>query len=369
MTNNKQTIPMLDLKIQYNSLRGEIEKAIHEISESGIFILGPNVAAFEKEVAAYHGVRYAVGVASGTDALHLALKAIGIKTGDEVITTPFTFIAAAEAITYDGGVPVFVDIDKETFNIDPAKIEEKITSRTKAIVPVHLFGSPANMDEIMAIAKKHRLRVIEDCAQAFGAKYKGKATGSIGDAGCFSFYPSKNLGAYGDGGIIVTDDQEIYDTVKLLRNHGSAVVYHHKFVGYNSRLDEFQAAILRIKLKHIDVYNQKRRDIAKTYSSLMSHSVKCPSVPSGTSHVYHQYTIRSKKRDLIKKELADNAASSVVYYPIPLHLQEAFGYLGHKPGDFPESEAAANEVLSLPIYPEMEPYKAEFISKVILNCL
>lgn len=359
---------MLDLKFQYNSLRGEIEKALHDISESGYFVLGPNVNAFEKEVASYHGVRYAVGVASGTDALHLSLKAIGIKEGDEVITIPFTFIAAAEAITYDGGKPVFVDIDNATFNMDPAKIEEKITSRTKAILPVHLFGLPANMDEIMKIANKHGLKVIEDCAQAFGAKYREKAVGSIGDAGCFSFYPSKNLGAYGDGGIVVTDDQEIYENVKLLRNHGSAEGYRHRFIGFNSRLDEFQAAVLRIKLKHIDVYNKKRRDIAKLYTSLICGAVSCPSEIPETSHVYHQYTIRSEIRDSIRKTLADNSASSVIYYPVPLHLQEAFNYLGNKAGDFPESEAAAKEVLSLPVYPEMDHDKVEFISKVILNC-
>ncbi|MBI4844205.1 MAG: DegT/DnrJ/EryC1/StrS family aminotransferase [Nitrospirae bacterium] len=369
MPNIKFKIPMLDLKEQYYSLKEEIEKSLHEISESGLFILGPNVEAFEKDIASYHGVRYAAGVASGTDALNLALRAIGLKKGDEVITTPFTFIAAAEAITYDGGVPVFVDIEKDTFNIDPVKIEEKITPRTKVILPVHLFGQPADMDAITDIAKRHNLIVIEDCAQSFGAGYKGKATGSMGKAGCFSFYPSKNLGAYGDGGIIVTDDEKIYDFVKLLRNHGSAGGYRHKYIGYNSRLDEFQAAILRIKLKHIDSYNQKRRGIAELYSSLLGGAVKCPSGIPGTTHVYHQYTIRSPKREHIKKTLEDNSVASVVYYPVPLHLQEAFAHLGYREGDLPQSEAAAKEVLSLPMYPELEHEKVRFISEVISKCL
>ncbi len=369
MTDKRPTIPMLDLKEQYYSIRDEIEKALHDISESGHFILGPNVTAFEEEVAAYHGVKYAIGVASGTDALHLALKAAGIKEGDEVITSPFTFIATAEAIAYEGAVPVFVDIDKETFNIDTNKIEEKITSKTKAILPVHVFGLPAEMDKIMDIAKRHDLKVVEDCAQSFGAKYKGRSTGSIGDAGCFSFYPSKNLGAFGDGGIITTDDKGIYEDARMLRNHGSAGGYRHKFIGYNSRLDEYQAAILRIKLRHIDTYNQKRRDIARLYTSHICGAVQCPSEIDHTEHVYHQYTFRSLERDNIRKKLADNSASSVVYYPIPLHLQEAFSYLGYKEGDFPESEAAANEVLSLPMYPEMEMEKVEFISRVILDTI
>lgn len=369
MTDNKPTIPMLDLKIQYHSLRAEIETAIHEISESGHFILGPNVTAFENEVAAYHNVVGAVGLGSGTDALYLSLRALDIKEGDEVITTPFTFFATAEAITYVGAKPVFSDIDRQTLNIDPVKIEEKITSRTKAIIVVHLFGQPADMDRIMSIADRHGLKVIEDAAQAFGAKYKGRPIGSIGDTGCFSFYPSKNLGAYGDGGMMISNDAKISEMVKLLRNHGTTGPYQHSFIGYNSRLDEFQAAILRIKLKHIDVYNQKRRDIAKIYSSLLCGTVQCPSMLPETSHVYHQYTIRSERRDYIKNTLADNSVTSVVYYPTPLHLQKAFAYLGHKKGDFPESEAAANEVLSLPMYPELEPSKAAFISEVILKCL
>lgn len=364
---NKIPVPMLDLKAQYEPLKEEIKKALKDIIESGRFVLGCNVESFEKEVASYHNVSSAVSLASGTDALHLSLNAAGIKQGDEVITTPFTFIASAEAIAYLGATPVFVDIDKLTLNMDSLKIEEKITPRTRAIVVVHLFGQPANMTEIMYIAKKHNLKVIEDCAQSFGAKYKGIPVGSTGDSGCFSFYPSKNLGAYGDGGMMITSNPDIYEKVKLLRNHGTVGPYEHSFLGYNSRLDEIQAAILRIKLKHIDEYNQKRRNIARSYTLLLHDTVQCPVEIQDRTHVYHQYTIRTSKRNEVKKALEDNSISSVVYYPIPLHLQEAFKFLGHSIGDFPESEAAANEVLSLPIYPEMKPETAEFIAEVVLK--
>jgi dTDP-4-amino-4,6-dideoxygalactose transaminase len=360
---------MVDLKAQYRSLKKEIDMALGDILESGHFILGPNVSAFEKETAAYNNTKYAVGVASGTDALYLSLKAAGIREGDEVITTPFTFIAAAEAIAYCKALPVFADIDRETLNIDPEKIEGKITSKTKAILPVHLFGQPAEMKSIKEIAARHNLKIIEDCAQAFGARYGKEVVGSIGDTGCFSFYPSKNLGAYGDGGIVTTGDSEICKKVKLLRNHGSAVVYQHEFIGFNSRLDEIQAAILRIKLKHIDTYNEKRREIAHLYTSMICGAVECPSEIPDITHVFHQYTIRSHRRDEIKQALKNNSVSSVVYYPVSIHLQPAFKYLGYKKGDFPESEAAAETVLSLPIYPELEPEKVRFISEIILKTL
>lgn len=362
-------IPMLDLKAQYKSLGQEIETTIREILESGHFVLGSHVKALEKEIADYHNVKYAVSLASGTDALHLSLKALDIKEGDEVITTPFTFIASAEAVAYVGAIPVFADIDKKTLNISPSQIKDKITSKTKAIIPVHLFGLPADIDEIMDIAKQYNLKVIEDCAQAFGAKYKDVPVGSIGDAGCFSFYPSKNLGAYGDGGIMITNNHELYEKVRLLRNHGTIAPYKHSFIGYNSRLDEIQAAILEIKLKHVDAYNQKRRNLAKIYTSLLSNVVQCPAEMPDRIHVYHQYTIRSIKKAAIKKTLEGNSISSVVYYPIPLHLQDAFKYLGHKKNDFPESETAANEVLSLPIYPELEPEKVEFIAEAVLKAI
>ncbi len=366
---NTPPIPMLDLKAQHEPIKEEIKTALKNILDSGRFILGNNVSSFEQEVAAYSNAKGGVGLGSGTDALYLALRALDIKQGDEVITTPFTFIATAEAITYVGATPVFADIDRETLNIIPSRIEEKITQRTKAIIVVHLFGLPADMDEIMDIAVKHNLKVIEDCAQAFGAKYRGIPVGSIGDAGCFSFYPSKNLGAYGDGGMMISNNSEVYEKVKLLRNHGTTGPYEHSFIGYNSRLDEIQAAILRIKLKHIDTYNMKRRNIASLYTSLLGNAVKCPVEIKDRTHVYHQYTIMTPKRAEVAHALQESNISSVVYYPAPLHVQKAFHYLGYTSGDFPASESAANEVMSLPIYPELESEKAQIIAEVILKAL
>lgn len=363
----KMAIPMVDLTAQHDSLKRDIEHALQTILKSGHFILGANVRSFEEEIAEYMGVRYAVGVASGTDALYLSLKALGISRGDEVITTPFSFIAAAEAIAYSGAVPVFVDIDRETLNIDPSKVEEKITPRTKAILPVHLFGQPVEMDEILSLAGKHHLKVVEDCAQSFGAMYHGSMVGSFGETGCFSFYPSKNLGAYGDGGIITTGDPETYRMLKLLRNHGSESGYQHKYIGFNSRLDEIQAAILRIKLKHVDRYNSERRKLAQLYSSLICGVVQCPAERQDSFHVYHQYTIRSPRRNEVKEALGEKAISSVIYYPFPIHLQEAFGYLGYKKGDFPECEAASEKVLSLPIYPELGTEKVRLVCDAVLN--
>lgn len=360
---------MLDIKAQHEPIKDEIKQALKDILDSGQFILGPNVRSFEEEVAAYHRVSHAIGLGSGTDALYLCLRALDIKQGDEVITTPFTFIATAEAITYVNAKPVFVDIDSRTLNIDPSRIEEKITPRTKAIIVVHIFGQPADMDEIMAIARRHDLRVIEDCAQAFGARYKDQLVGTIGDAGCFSFYPSKNLGAYGDGGMLITNNPEVNEKVRLLRNHGTVGPYRHGFIGYNSRLDEIQAAILRIKLRFIDEYNRKRSEIAHIYSQALHNAVQCPVELPDRTHVYHQYTLRSPLRDKISAVLKDSNISAVVYYPIPLHVQEAFSDLGHKKGDLPESEAAAATVLSLPIYPELAPEKATLIADTVLKAM
>jgi len=368
-TPSKTVIPMLDVKAQHEPIKEEIKQALKDILDSGQFILGPNVKSFEQEIASYCHVKHAVGLASGTDALYLCLKALDIKQGDEVITTPFTFIATAEAITYVGATPVFVDIDRHTLNIDVSKIEERITQKTKAIIVVHLFGQPADMDEILALAKKYDLKIIEDCAQAFGAVYKDRPVGSIGDAGCFSFYPSKNLGAYGDGGMMTTNHSSIYENVILLRNHGTVAPYRHRFIGYNSRLDEIQAAILRIKLRYIDEYNQKRRMLARIYTSILGGKVQCPSELKDRTHVYHQYTIRTHVREKVAAVLKENGISSVVYYPMPLHMQEAFSYLGYVKGALPESESAANEVMSIPIYPELEPQKAEFIAGVVLSAL
>ncbi len=358
-------VPMVDLKVQVHSIKEEILQVISDILESGQFILGPRVSEFEKKIAEYNGASEAVGVASGTDAIHLSLKAMGIGEKDEVITTPFTFFATVEAILYTGAIPVFVDIEPETFNIDASQIESKITSKTKAILPVHLFGHMADMEKISEIANNYGLKLIEDCAQSFGARINSRKAGSFGDAGCFSFYPSKNLGGYGDGGIITVKDKEIADKLRRLRNHGSRSSYIHESVGFNSRLDEIQAGILLVKLKYIDEYNLARRKKAALYTELLSDKVKCPIEKKGAYHVYHQYTIRSNKRDTIQKKLMEMGISSVVYYPVPLHLQDALRFLGYKKGDFPVTEKIAKEVLSLPIYPELEESLIEKIAETI----
>jgi UDP-2-acetamido-2-deoxy-ribo-hexuluronate aminotransferase len=360
-------IPMVDLKRQFNDIRDEIFAVITEVLESSQYILGPKVMELEKKIALYHGTAEALGVASGTDALHLAVEALGIGEGDEVITTPFTFFATAEAIMYTGATPVFVDIEPDTMNIDPAEIEKKITKKTQAIMPVHIFGHPADMGKILQIAKKHNLRIIEDCAQSFGAEMDGKKTGSFGDAGCFSFYPSKNLGAFGDGGMVLLDDLAIASDIRKLRNHGSKGHYRHESVGFNSRLDEIQAGILLVKFKRIDHYNEQRRQKAAIYNQLLSGSVELPVERPGCKHVYHQYTIRSKNRDRIQKVLQEKGVSSVVYYPTPVHLQEAVNFLGYKKGDLPIAEEASERVLSLPVYPELEETSIREIADIINN--
>jgi dTDP-4-amino-4,6-dideoxygalactose transaminase len=357
---------MVDLMAQFLTLEGEIKEKLNEILRSTRFILGPNLNLLENEVASYHGVTHAIGLASGTDALHISLRAIGVGPGDEVITTPFTFIATAEAISYTGARPIFVDIDPKTFNIDPSKIEEKITERTRVILPVHLFGQPADMSSIISMAKRYNLKVIEDCAQAFGAEHRGKRVGTFGDTGCFSFYPSKNLGCYGDGGMLITSNKEIAERTKALRNHGSKETYYHSEIGFNSRLDEIQAGILRIKLKRIDEYNRMRRTKASLYKErLKGLPITLPEETPATYHVYNQFTIRSKKRDAIKKALEERSIASMIYYPLPLHLQEVYRHLGYKEGDLLESEEASREVLSLPVYPELKEEQIEEICDVI----
>ena len=361
-------IPLVDLKAQYNSIRGEIERAIQKVIEGGQFILGEEVEALEKEIAHFLGVKYAVGVASGTDALQLALLACDVKPGDEVITTPFTFIATAEAITQCGARPVFVDIDPRTYNIDSSKIEPAITKRTKAILPVHLYGQPADMDSILELARKYGLKVIEDCAQAFGAGYKGKKTGSLGDAGCLSFFPSKVLGAYGDGGMVVTNAPEIAEKVNMLRNHGSKQKYYYLIPGFNSRLDELQAAILRVKLRHIEKWISERRRKAAFYVRLLQgvEGVETPYEAPWGFHMFNYYTIRVRNgRGELQKSLASHGIATAVYYPLSLHLQEVYRSLGYKSGDFPRSEQAQEQVLSLPIYPELKEKQVEEIAKVI----
>jgi dTDP-4-amino-4,6-dideoxygalactose transaminase len=359
-------IPMVDLKRQYQSLKADIDAAIQNVLDDGQFILGPNVAELEKEIAAYHGVSHAIGVASGTDALLLSLRACGIGAGDEVITTPFTFIATADVISLLHAIPVFADIVTDTFNIDPGKVEEKITSKTKAIIPVHLFGHPADMDPICALAGKYNIRVIEDCAQAFGATYKGKKVGTRGDCGCFSFFPSKNLAGYGDGGMIITGNEDMAKNMRLLRNHGSVVKYHHTTLGYNSRLDEIQAAIIRVKMKKIEEFNDKRRINADLYRTLIKRDdITLPLELPGCKHVYHQFTIRSKNRDGVMKALRNENVSSAIYYPVPLHRQEVFTHRNIRTENLTNSETCAAEVLSLPMFPELEKGEIEHVSNVI----
>lgn len=348
------SVPMVDLKVQYEAMKEDMDAAVLGVVRSASFILGLQGKTLEQSVSAYHGVKHAVGVASGTDALHLALRAAGVGPGDEVITTPFTFIATAEAISYVGAVPVFVDIRDDTFNIDVDRIEEKITKRTKALLPVHLYGHAADMAPLMEIARKHGLRVIEDCAQSFGAEYRGRRTGSFGDLGCFSFFPSKNLGCYGDGGMVITDDAKLAERLQSLRNHGSKVRYYHDEVGYNSRLDEIQAAVLNVKFSRIDTYNEGRRRHAALYSRLLAVPGIVPPVElKDCKHVFHQYTIRIKDRDSVKKKLDEAKMSSMIYYPVPCHLQAAYRDRGMRPGSLPVAERAAQEVLSLPMYPEL----------------
>lgn len=367
----------LDLNKQYRSIKKEIDLAIKRVLDNNIFIGGKEVEDFENEMARFCGVKYAIGVNSGTDALYLSLKALNIGQGDEVITTPFTFIATAEVIANCGAKPVFVDINSKTFNIDVSKIEEKITKKTKAIIPVHLFGQMADMDDIMRIARKYKLYVIEDAAQAIGAKLqvtnrKLQIAGSVGDCGCFSFFPSKNLGAYGDGGMIVTDNKKINDKIRLLKNHGSSPKEKYKniILGTNSRLDSIQAAILRVKLRYLDEWSEKRRKKADYYSERFRNlkNIDTPITEKNRTHIFHQYTMRIKNggRDKVKIFLEKQNVPTMVYYPLPLHIQPAFKYLGYKKGSFPETEKAAKEVLSLPIYPEITKKEQNDLSNKIL---
>jgi len=355
-------IPMVDPKTQHLAIREEIAVRIREILESGAFVLGPNVMEFERRVAAYHGVPYAVGLASGTDALHLALRAAGIGPGDEVITTPFTFFATVEAILYCGATPVLADIEPDTFNLDVSRVREKLTEKTRAVLPVHIFGHPVDMPPLMELADERGLTVIEDCAQAFGADIGGRRVGSFGVAGCFSFYPSKNLSCYGDGGMAVTREARISERIRKLRNHGSSRTYQHDEIGYNSRLDEMQAAVLNVKLRRIDGYNDRRREIAGMYRErLAGLDLVLPVEKAGARHVYHQFTIRTPRRDELAAHLHREGVSAVTYYPIPLHRQKALEFLGLPEGACPEAERAATEVLSIPIYPELPAGDVDFI--------
>lgn len=362
-------IPMVNLKAQYTEIKDEIERGLAETIENCSFILGPNVQTFEREAADYLGVKHAIGMASGTDALHLALIAEGIGAGDEVITTAFTFIATAEAIKYVGAIPVFVDIDPKTFNISPDTIAKAITPKTKAVMPVHLFGQPADMLAIKQLCDQHGLKLIEDCCQSFGATINGKQTGTIGHAAGFSFFPSKNLGAFGDGGLVVTNSDDTAAKLKRLHNHGSDVRYYHDVIGYNSRLDEMQAVILRAKLKRIDQYNKGRRHVGRLYSELMADlPLTIPFEDGLGEHVYHQYTLLCERRDDVMQALQDKQIACAVYYPVPLHRQNVFKqeYAGVS---LPVTERVAATCLSLPICPFLDDQSVKEIVTVIRNVL
>ena len=373
MITNKSPIPLLDLKAQYQTIRPEIDAAIQRVLDSQYFILGPEVKAFEREIASYSNCKFGIGVSSGTDALLVSLMAIDIQPGDEVITTPYSFFATVGSIVRLGANPVFVDINPTTFNIDPKQIDSTITSRTRAIIPVHLFGQMTDMDPLMELAEKRGLYVIEDAAQAIGAEYKGRRAGSIGHLGCFSFFPSKNLGAFGDGGMVTTNDDKLAERITLLRNHGAQPKYHHRSVGGNFRLDALQAAVLRVKLNYLDQWTAARQLNASKYYELFGQAdlnesfVRLPSDAGYGRHIYNQFVIRSKNRGQLKSFLQSNNIGSAIYYPIPLHVQKCFKDLGFKWGDFPASELAAEESLALPIYPELTQKMQEQIVHTITD--
>lgn len=361
-------IPLLDLKAQYLSLRMEILSAVSEVLDSQVCILGPKVVELEQKVAALCGGQFAVGVSSGTDALLAVLMSLGIGEGDEVITTPFTFFATVGSIARQGARPVFVDIDPRTFNINPALLEAAITPRTKAIMPVHLYGQMADMDPIMSIAAQYNLAVIEDAAQAITATYKGRNAGTIGVAGCFSFFPSKNLGAAGDAGMVITNDQKLFNMLQMIRTHGAKPKYFHKYVGGNFRLDPLQAAILLVKLPHLHEWTAARQHNAAYYDSrFRGTSIVTPWIDGNCRTIYNQYVIRVPGRDKIADHLKKLGIGTEVYYPLPMHLQECFQYAGYRKGDFPESEKAAQEVLAIPCYPEMTPEMLAFVADCVVG--
>jgi dTDP-4-amino-4,6-dideoxygalactose transaminase len=359
-------IPLLDLKAQYAGIREEVMQAVSEVLESQVCILGPRVEELEKKVAALSDCKYAVGVSSGTDALLAALMALNIGEGDEVVTTPFTFFATAGCVARVGAVPVFVDIDAKTFNLDPAKIEAAITPKTKAIIPVHLFGQMCDMDPIMEIADRHGIPVIEDAAQAISATYKGRKSGSMGAVGCFSFFPSKNLGGAGDGGMCVTNDAALHERLLLMRSHGSKPKYYHKTVGGNFRLDPLQAAVLLVKLPHLDAWSAARRRNAAVYDELFAGTaVGTPHIRPDCVSIFNQYSIRVQNRDAVRKALTEATVGTEIYYPVPMHLQECFAGKCRVVGSLAESEKAANEVLALPIYPELTGEQIAYVAAAV----
>jgi dTDP-4-amino-4,6-dideoxygalactose transaminase len=363
-------IPLVDVKAQYRGIKPEIDEAIARVLESGQFVLGDEVAAFEREFAAYSGAAHGVGVSSGTAALHLALVAADIGPGDEVITVPFTFVASVAAITYTGATPVLVDVDPDSLTLNPEGLAAAITPRTKAIVPVHLYGQPADMDPIIATARARNLVVIEDAAQAHGARYRRRPVGSVGDATCFSFYPSKNLGACGEGGIVLTNRTDIADRVRLLRSWGERARYHHDIPAFNARLQGLQGAILRVKLRHLESWTERRRAHAARYGDLLADAgLVLPVERSGDRHVYHLYTVRSRERDALGAALAAEGIETGLHYPIPVHLQPAYTSLGYARGAFPIAEQAAAEVLSLPLFPEMTDTQVVSVAAAVARAL
>lgn len=373
----KMKVPFFDLAVQVKSIEDEIRSALDEVFENQQFIMGPKVKVLEETIAQYCQTRYAVGVASGSDALLLSLMALGVGTGDEVLLPPFTFFATAGSVSRLGATPVFVDIDRETYNMDPSKIEEKVTARTKAIIPVHLFGQCADMDPLLRIAQEKKLFVIEDAAQALGAEYKPKAgskgrrAGQIGDLGCFSFYPTKNLGAFGDAGMVVTDHPDLAEKLRLLRVHGSQPKYFHKAIGINSRLDTIQAAVLLVKFKYLERWTAERQKKAERYQALFQgllpsvDGFRLPTVQNQNRHIFHQYVIRVPERDRLRQFLTEEGVGTDIYYPVPLHLQECYSFLKYRRGDLPNSEKASEEVLALPIYPELtEDQQTQVVSRI-----
>jgi len=360
-------VPFVDLKAQYATIKGEVLPAIHEVLENAAYVLGKPVSDFEASFAARHDLKFLYALGSGTDGNHMALWVLGIGPGDEVIIPANTFIATAWGATLCGATPVFVDCDPVSYNLDPSKVEEKITPRTKAIVAVHLYGMPADMDALSAIARKHGIWLVEDCAQAHLADYKGKPVGNFGITSCFSFYPGKNLGAYGEGGAVATNDPKLARQLKMIRDHGSEVKYHHEILGHNYRMEGIQGAVLGVKMKYIEGWTEARRSVAQRYGQLLKGLPEfvLPVESPGTRHVYHLYVVRTPHRDKLQKHLQERGVSTGLHYPVPLHLQKAFQHLGYRKGDFPSAEMAADQVLSLPIYPELTAEQLEYVVESI----
>jgi dTDP-4-amino-4,6-dideoxygalactose transaminase len=364
----RRDVPLLDTVAQYAYLKEELQQAMNQVLESGSYIMGPAVKEFEEAVAQYCGVKHAIGVANGTDALLLTLDGLGIGPGDEVITSPFTFFASAEVISQVGAVPVFIDIEPDTYNINTALLEAAITPRTKAIIPVHIFGQPVQMDVVMELARKYGLHVIEDACQAMGSAYKHRPIGSIGTAGCFSFFPTKNLGGYGDGGMVITNDDELAAKLRILRVHGSSPKYYHSMIGYNSRLDSLQAAMLKVKLPHLDDWNRMRRQKALVYTAELRRTpLQLPVESEGMYVIYHLYMIQTPHRDALLKHLADHGVGSGSYYPVPLHRQQVYWALGYNEGSLPVAEQAALGTMALPLYPEMTEEDQAYVIAVVHN--